>query len=165
MNTYPFDTLRDTLLKFVAEGMTYDEALSQFDEKEFTAAAMAEMDQGLTQTLSVLDGIELAGNIVTNDERRLPSLFDLKVRANFERSNGINGEAFQQALQLWQAGWTSEHEKPASDKFWSQVQVMSWYWRAPSKRLGKLGRKYLSTNQAFNAMRKAQDISPSAPQV
>lgn len=29
-----------------------------------------------------------------------------------------------------------------------------WYWRRPSKRKGKPGRKYLSTNQAYNALQK-----------
>ena len=29
-----------------------------------------------------------------------------------------------------------------------------WQWRAPTKRVGKPGRKYLSTSQAFNAMEK-----------
>lgn len=156
MKTYPFDTLRDSFLKFMANGMTYDEALSQFDEEEFTRAAMAELECGYTRTLSVFDGIERAGNIVTNDERELPSLFDLKVHANFERENGVNGESYQQALDLWQAGWTSECEKPVSLDFWAQKQVMAWYWRRPSKRPGKPGRKYLSTNQAWQAMKKAE---------
>lgn len=29
-----------------------------------------------------------------------------------------------------------------------------WYWRRPSRRKGQEGRKYLSTNQAYNALQK-----------
>lgn len=92
---------------------------------------------------------------MTNDERQLPALFDLLVCAQFEQRNSVDGADYQQALELWQAGWTSESHEPYSDHFWSQVQVMSWYWRAPSKRPGKPGRRYLSTNQAWNAFQRS----------
>lgn len=50
-----------------------------------------------------------------------------------------------QVRALLAAGW--KYELPDGDP-----EPMSWYWRAPPKRPGKLGRKYLSTNQAYNAM-------------
>lgn len=147
MNTYPFDTLRDSFLRFLAEGMTHEEALEQFDEKEFTAAAMDELGGGTLQRICTTESILDVGSFVTNDARQLPALFEMLCTAHGERRNGVQGANYQQALELWQAGWTSESERP-------DAQVMSWYWRAPSKRPGKQGRKYLSTNQAFNAMRR-----------
>ena len=148
MNTYPFDALRDSFLKFVADGMTYEEALEQFNEEDFRRAAWNE-DTRLIRFEEAfhLGKIELAGNHVTNDERMLPSLFDLLVKANGEKRNGVNGADYQQALDLWQAGWKSEAVTPDG-------QVMSWYWRAPSKRPPRPGRRYLSTNQAWNALQK-----------
>lgn len=150
----PIDTYRDAFLRFRAEGMTYDEALSQFDEKDFTDAAMIELDSGLTRRVTFEEDVLKAGDFVTNDDRKMPALFDLLTHARHERRNGVHGEAYRQALDLWQAGWTSESPRPATNDFWAQVQVMSWYWRAPSKRRGLPGRKYLSTNQAWNALQR-----------
>lgn len=69
----------------------------------------------------------------------------------------------EQALALTDAGWTSEDPRainsphlPAPKTIWEKTPVMSWYWRAPSKRAGKPGRRYLSTNQAFRAMQREQ---------
>lgn len=71
--------------------------------------------------------------------------------------------AMEQATELWMAGWTSElpdsYKTPeaietAKHDTWRRCAVMSWYWRRPSRRQGKPGRKYWSTNQAFNAMKK-----------
>lgn len=55
-----------------------------------------------------------------------------------------------QVRALLAAGW--RFELPSDD-----AEPMSWYWRAPPKRKGAKGRKYLSTNQAFNAMQKASE--------
>lgn len=54
----------------------------------------------------------------------------------------------QKALDLYAAGWTSEtpHE--------SQTEIMSWYWRRPPMGNRKTGRRFMSTDQAWNHMRK-----------
>jgi hypothetical protein len=49
------------------------------------------------------------------------------------------------ALELWGAGWKSE--TPLK----SQTQIMSWFWRRPGPRGGRLFR---STDQALNALRR-----------
>ena len=54
----------------------------------------------------------------------------------------------KQVYALLAAKWTFEIPSVNSDP-------MSWYWRSPPKGKRELGRKYLSTNQAWNAMRKA----------
>ena len=67
-----------------------------------------------------------------------------------------NAQDMEKALELSAAGWTAEIEKHHTPHpFTGSVDVMSWYWRAPSKRPGKKGRKYLSTNQAWNAYQRA----------
>jgi len=128
------DLFRDTFLRFLAEGMTHAEALAEFNRGEWNEAMNAEIMEG--------------------GSNRSDSLLDLAAKAGFEERNLRD---LDQAIELWQAGWTSEDPNPQRDHscFWSQSQVMSWYWRAPSKRPGKPGRRYLSTNQAFNAMKKA----------
>lgn len=62
-----------------------------------------------------------------------------------EESNQKDLES--QAIPLWLAGWTSEPGTPPRD-------VFSWQWRAPAKGKRTQGRKYLSTQQAFNAWGK-----------
>lgn len=151
---YPIDTYRDAFLRFMTEGCSYREALEHFDEKEFRSAAMEELDGDLVRRIGPLEDIIRAGDFVTNDQRGLPALLDLLTHAEFEKRNSVDSPDYQQALDLWQAGWTSENANPASPGFWGQTQVMSWYWRAPSKRAGKPGRRYLSTNQAWNALQK-----------
>lgn len=146
---YPFDALRDTFLWFVAGGMTHEEALAEFDEDEFAKASWAEFFGGLVRVVPATESIEKAGDWITNDSRKLPALFDLLTTARMERRNGVHGADYQQALELWQAGWTSEAVRPNS-------RVMSWYWRAPAKGKRKQGRRYLSTNQAWIALQKAR---------
>jgi hypothetical protein len=61
---------------------------------------------------------------------------------------GCRREDRKQANELLAAGWTivlpDSHDAP----------VMAWYWRRPPKRVGSKGRLFMSTNQAWNAMRK-----------
>ena len=61
-----------------------------------------------------------------------------------------NQGSLTQAYDLWGAGWTSEN--PGS----GPSQPMSWYWRKPPTGKKKLGRRYLSTNQAWNALQKIE---------
>ncbi len=151
----PIDMYRDVFLKFIADGMTYDEALDQFDEDEWFRASMEEVftDQARIDVFG--------GGFVTNDERKLPALFALSCRAHRQRTD--TREMQEQAIPLYMAGWTSEVPecfKNNSADFWRQCPVMSLYWRAPSKLPGKPGRRYLSTNQAYRAMMKAQQPKP-----
>lgn len=134
------DAYRDAFLKFLSEGMSYREAMECFDEAELKAAVSAEV---------IDDAFRFAR---ADDAPR--TLFDLVVRGNFEKRNSIDSPDGAQCLALWQAGWTSDQANSSSPGFWGQAQLMSFYWRAPSKRPGKPGRKYLSTNQAHNALMK-----------
>lgn len=52
----------------------------------------------------------------------------------------------EQAAALKKAGWTSEPPYP-------HAPIMSWFWRRPEPRGGRL---YRSTNQAFLALEKGQ---------
>lgn len=150
MHNLPIDTYRDAFLKFLAEGMTYAEALSHFDEDAWNMAAMAEIFTNEAK-------IDISTReFLTNDSRKLPSLFLLGVRANRQITDDLDLQ--EQAIPLYLAGWQSEVPdsfKHNSKDFWRQCPTMSLYWRAPSKRAGKPGRLYRSTNQAFRAMTKA----------
>lgn len=145
----PIDTYRDAFLKFLAEGMSYMEAEDQFDKSLLSAAIQAELDRG--DSVQVFNMDPMGNTNACGHE----TLFDLVVKASFERRNLHDFET--QAVPLMLAGWTMETPNPTNSKdFWRQCQVMSLYWRAPSKRPGKPGRRYLSTNQAFRAMQKQQ---------
>ncbi len=145
--TEPIDTYRDAFLKFVREGMNHEEARDQFDADKLQAAVNAELERGDSVQVFSMDPI---GNTNACGHE---TLFDLVVKASHEERNRKDFE--EQATPLMLAGWTMETPNPTNSKdFWRQTQVMSLYWRAPSKRPGKPGRRYLSTNQAFNAMRK-----------
>jgi len=150
----PTDTYRDTFLKFLAEGMTHEEALAQFDYEKFSRAALAEM---LSNEAVCVRDENWRTAWVTNDSRKLPALFALLLLAQRQQADTQDFE--RQAVPLMLAGWTSEtpgvYRNNSTDPY-RQCPVMSLYWRAPSKRPGKPGRRYLSTNQAFNAMKKAQ---------
>lgn len=69
---------------------------------------------------------------------------DLLAIAGMEERNTRD---MDKAYELWFSGWTSEPQTPTS-------QVMSWYWRRPPRTKNRPGRRYLSTDQAYNAMKK-----------
>jgi len=56
-------------------------------------------------------------------------------------------QAMPQVEARMAAGWT--FEVPACG-----TEPWQWYWRRPSRRPGKPGRKFVSTNQAFNAVQR-----------
>jgi hypothetical protein len=60
-----------------------------------------------------------------------------------------NDKDIDKATELWLAGWVSETPYPSQ-----RHAVMSWYWRRPPRTKNRPGRRYLSTNQAYNAMKK-----------
>lgn len=119
----PTDTYRDAFLKFVAGGMTHAEALDQFDENEWRAATLQELDDKGTRIHPTTH------ELVTNDERNLPSLLSLGALANFQKRSQKDFE--EQAIPLMLAGWTSEVPNPTNRKDpCLQCQTMSLYWRA-----------------------------------
>lgn len=131
------DIYRDAFLKFLKDGKSPLEALREFDQEEWRNALVAELESGAvrinpkTYRAEVHDG--------------LPSLLELGARASREQ---MNERDMEQAIELWLAGWTSETPHG------SQQDIFSWYWRRPSRRPGKPGRKFLSTTQALNTLRR-----------
>jgi hypothetical protein len=61
-------------------------------------------------------------------------------------------------LKLSAAGWEAQkpvlNHVPDPNNFWDRVRPMSWKWRRPSRRPGKPGRLFHSTNQAWRSMLK-----------
>ena len=71
----------------------------------------------------------------------------------------LRHECMPQVEALIDAGWKYElpelvNRKDGDKKPLMETEPWQWYWRAPSKRKGSKGRRYLSTNQAFNALNK-----------
>lgn len=117
-------------------GMTPLEAMDEFDREKFNAAMSEEIENGTC--FYNRDTFQFQ----THDGK--PSLLDLAAKAC--RARGEEN-SLSEAYELWMAGWTSHPVTPDS-------QVMSWYWRRPPRRKGKLGRQFLSTSQAFNALHR-----------
>lgn len=130
----PIDTYRDAFKELLKRGMTPLEALREFERDRFNGALLEELD--------------LRKREAWDDDS---SLLSLAARAGREESNETEME---KAIELWIAGWTSE--TPHS----TQEDVMSWYWRRPTRRPGKPGRRYLSTQQAYNAMKRVCQNRP-----
>lgn len=84
----------------------------------------------------------------TPDDIYDPVRFKVLVRQTIEEARARD---MVQVRALLQAGW--KLELPEGDYDYEPYQ---WQWRAPAKRANSRGRKYLSTNQAFNAMNRVQ---------
>lgn len=78
-------------------------------------------------------------------------LLEIGARAEHKKQND---EEMEKALELSAAGWTPEIEHHTPHPFTGSVDVMSWYWRRPSRKKGQKGRRFFSTNQAWNALQK-----------
>lgn len=142
------DLYRELFQQLVADGMTHADAIHHFDPDLLRAAVNEEMERGDCARFFNME--TLSPENACGHE----TLFDLTVKASFEQRQ--IDDFNNQALPLYMAGWTSEEPNPTNSKdFWRQTQIMSLYWRAPSKRPGKPGRRYLSTQQAFNAIQRA----------
>ncbi len=138
------EVYKDAFLRFLAEGKTHLEALREFDRQKFRAAMLAEV-------YAPGSGVNFgSGN----------TLLSLSSLADREEADEKDME---QAIELWLAGWTSElpahyntpeGKEMAKNDPWSRCAVMSWYWRRPPKGKRTQGRLFLSTNQAFNAMKR-----------
>jgi len=93
-----------------------------------------------------------APSIINPDGSLDREMLDILAKASHQEREKKDME---QALELSAAGWQAEiqpHHTP--HPFTGNVQVMSWYWRRPARRKNQKGRLYLSTNQAWNAMKK-----------
>lgn len=68
----------------------------------------------------------------------------------------IRRDCMPQVDALMSAGWKFELPEIVNrrdgENFRCETEPWQWYWRSPPKRPGSKGRRYLSTNQAFNAM-------------
>jgi hypothetical protein len=131
------DTYRTAFLGFLDQGMTAGEALEQFDREDWNKAVTDELESHSVRINPTTFGLQ------TDDGK--PALCELSAMACRDR---MNDRDMGLAAELWLKGWTSEnpHGHPRD--------VFAWFWRRPPKRPGKLGRKYLSTQQAYNAMKK-----------
>lgn len=107
------------------QGKTHLEAYREFDEEKLRKALLDSLDSG-------------------PPGKRNLALLDLMALAGMEKADEADRE---QCFELWSQGWTSEKVTPDS-------RPMSWYWRSPPKGKRPLGRRYLSTNQAWLAMRR-----------
>lgn len=116
------ETAVEMLRLMMAQGKTALEAVREFGEEQIRNAVRHELDEHVGPGFG--------------------PLFEISCEASFQEREEKD---FEQATELWLAGWTSEKVTPTS-------QVMSWYWRAPAKGKRPLGRRYLSTNQAYRAM-------------
>ena len=91
-------------------------------------------------------------NIFNEDGSIDREMLEIGARACHKESEDAEME---KALKLSEAGVTPEIEDHHSrHPFTGNVPVMSWYWRRPPRRKGQKGRFFLSTNQAFNALKK-----------
>lgn len=61
-----------------------------------------------------------------------------------------NKRAMVQVRELLAAGW--KYEVPGEGHY--DYDPWQWYWRAPPKRTNSRGQKFLSTNQAWNALQR-----------
>jgi hypothetical protein len=66
---------------------------------------------------------------------------------------GWTDNAMPQVRALLTAGW--KYEIPEGD-----ADPWQWAWRSPPKRTNSMGRRYASTNQAFNALQRLTATLP-----
>lgn len=63
---------------------------------------------------------------------------------------------------LLSAGWRYELPEIVNHKEGEpshmETEPWQWYWRSPPKRKGSKGRRYLSTTQAFNALKRLSSL-------
>lgn len=114
----------DIFKRYLLEGLTHSEAAQNFNQEHFREA--------------LFEGEGPA----SPEQQELLTLFATAGRED------MNARDMEQAIELWLAGWTSEtpHE--------SQTDVMSWCWRRPPRTKSRPGKLFLSTQQAYNAMKK-----------
>ncbi len=119
------DTYRDAFLALLKQGKSHLEAFEEFELRDFNLAMLDELKHGRREGM--------------------PSLLELAAIANREQ---MNSNDMDKAIELWLAGWVSLTPHKC------QQNIMSWYWRRPPIRKRKMGRLFLSTDQAFNALKK-----------
>lgn len=67
--------------------------------------------------------------------------------------------AVQQCDLLIDANWRFEIPEIVNNAKY-ETEPWQWYWRAPPKRKGKKGRRFLSTQQAYNFLMRSQGKEP-----
>lgn len=73
----------------------------------------------------------------------------------------IRRNSLPQVDALLSAGWSFELPEIVNRKEFDRPagidhEPWQWYWRSPAKRKGSKGRKYQSTSQAFNALKRQE---------
>lgn len=147
MSNEPIDVYIDAFRDLLKQGMIHAEAIKEFTKEQVSDTINAELERG--------DSVHVFNYETCEVENACgqETFFDLVILARHQERQIKDFE--NEALPLMLAGWTSEDPSPSNSKDpWRQTQVMSLYWRAPSKRPGNPGRRYLSTTQAFNAMKR-----------
>lgn len=87
-----------------------------------------------------------AAMLLEMDDYGTKELLGLLAKAGREE---MNTEDFQNhAIELMMAGWVAVD---------TTRDVFSWFWRRPPKRIGKPGRLYRSTGQAWNQYQREKE--------
>lgn len=123
---------------------------------------MAEGDDPREAILAVgLERVEEAWKAVSETEPRGATARGLLDALSVKGRMDSDDEAMEQVHELTAAGWTAEDPRAVNypklgppKTIWEKTAVAAWYWRAPSKRPGKPGRRFLSTNQAWRALKR-----------
>lgn len=124
--------------------MTADLALTLF-----RANLAAGMTHAEAATLFTPDDLRTA---LFSEEFAPPEAHELLNLLGKAQREEMNDRDMDQAIELWLAGWKSETPHK------TQTDVMSWYWRRPARTKTRPGRLFLSTNQAFSAMKKGAKL-------
>jgi hypothetical protein len=86
-------------------------------------------------------------------------MMDLDVLAE-EAKLDSRRASWPQVDALLDAGWKFELPEIVNGYKNTETEPWQWYWRRPAKRKNSKGRRYHSTNQAYNAMMKSKTPSP-----
>lgn len=130
------DSIRDTFLALMKQGMTALEAYREFDPETWKKALRDEIDAGILSDYRCR--AEDGGKSLLHYQSEMVWM-------------EMDERDLDLAMELWGNGWTSETPHK------SQQHIFQWYWRRPSRRPGKPGRRFVSTTQAYNAMRKESE--------
>ncbi len=94
----------------------------------------------------------MTANLFNPDGTVDREMLEILARKGHKESNDAEME---KALELSAAGWQAElGPGHVPHPFTGSVDVMSWYWRRPPRRKGSKGRLFLSTNQAYMALKR-----------
>ena len=101
-----------------------------------------------------LDGSQPTTDSPTYDPTATHKQFMKKCMENAYESMLISRrESLSEVDALLLAGWSFELPDIVNGTG-GTTEPWQWYWRSPPKRAGSKGRRYLSTSQAFNALKR-----------